>query len=253
MRLISLPAFEDNYIWALQNGADAIVVDPGDAGPVLALAGQGLQPIAVLITHHHLDHCGGVAALRERWPSLPVFAPHDDRFDFHFSTVGDGLRVAVGGWHFDVIGVPGHTLSHIAFVDEHHLFSGDTLFSLGCGRLFEGTPAQMYESLQKLARLPSHLQVCCGHESTLTNAAFALVVDPDNAALSARAEEARRLRAEGRSTLPVALASEQECNPFLRCDTAAVRNAISNRLGRTPADTIETFAELRRWKDEFRV
>lgn len=255
MRLTALPAFEDNYIWALvDDEGNAVIVDPGDAAPVLAASEAGLWPAGVLLTHHHPDHCGGVAGLRERWPSLPVFAPEDPRITEASERVGDGGRFRLNGWTFEVMAVPGHTLSHIAFLGAGgHLFCGDTLFSLGCGRLFEGSPAQMLASLDRLAAVPGVTAVCCGHEYTLANAAFARVVDPANDALRRRTEEAQAMRHAGRPTLPSTIATEQATNPFLRVDTPAIRHAIANRLGREPVDRVETFAELRRWKDGFRA
>ncbi|MBD9469325.1 hydroxyacylglutathione hydrolase [Pseudoxanthomonas sp. PXM01] len=259
MRLLALPAFEDNYIWALvDDEGDALVIDPGDAAPVLAATGNGLWPAAVLVTHHHPDHAGGIAALRARWPTLPVFAPEDDRIPDATERVGDRDTVAVKNWRLSVLAVPGHTRSHIAFHGggtdgQPHLFCGDTLFSLGCGRLFEGTPAQMLASLDRLVALPDASLVCCGHEYTLANAAFASAVDPYNPALRHRIEEARGMRQAGRPSLPVTLASEIASNPFLRVDTEAVRAAVSHRLGRNPVDRVETFATLRQWKNDFRA
>ena len=255
MRLTALPAFEDNYIWALvDDEGNAVIVDPGDAAPVLAASGLGLWPAGVLLTHHHPDHCGGVAALRERWPTLPVYAPEDARIPHATERVGEGSRFMLNNWDFTVLAVPGHTLSHIAFHGaEGHLFCGDTLFSLGCGRLFEGTPTQMLGSLERLAALPGGTAVCCGHEYTLANAAFARAVDPANDALRRRTEEAQAMRIAGRPTLPSALATELATNPFLRVDAPAIHAAVATRLGREPADRVETFAELRRWKDGFRA
>lgn len=253
MRLTALPAFEDNLVWCLIGGDDrAIVVDPGDAGPVLDAANDGLAPAAVLLTHHHHDHIGGVAALLERWPGLPVFAPVDERIAHATHRVRDGDGIDAAGMRFDVIEIPGHTRSHVAFIGAGAVFCGDTLFSLGCGRLFEGTAAQMHASLQRLASLAAATRVCCGHEYTQSNAAFALAVDPENAALRDRTDEVQRLLSQGKSTLPSTIASERACNPFLRCAMPRVRDAIATRLGRMPADDIETFAELRRWKDVFR-
>jgi hydroxyacylglutathione hydrolase len=255
MRLTALTAFEDNYIWALvDDEGNAVIVDPGDAAPVLAASSLGLWPAGVLLTHHHPDHCGGVATLRERWPTLPVYAPGDARIPEATERVGEGSRFKLNNWDFTVLAVPGHTLSHIAFHGaEGHLFCGDTLFSLGCGRLFEGTPAQMLESLERLAALPGASAVCCGHEYTLANAAFARAVDPANDALRRRTEEAQAMRNAGRPTLPSTLATELATNPFLRVDAPAVRASVARRLGREPADRVETFAELRRWKDGFRA
>lgn len=259
MRLLALPAFEDNYIWALvDDEGDALVIDPGDAAPVLAATGNGLWPAAVLVTHHHADHAGGIAALRARWPALPVFAPHDDRIPEASDRVGEGDVVQVKHWRLSVLEVPGHTRSHIAFHGGSpdaapHLFCGDTLFSLGCGRLFEGTPAQMLASLDRLAALPVTSLVCCGHEYTLSNAAFAATVDPHNPALRRRIEDARTMRHAGRPTLPVTLASETATNPFLRVDEDALVTAVGHRLGRAPVDRVETFATLRQWKNDFRA
>ena len=258
MRLQPLPAFADNYIWTLEGAASpasigAVIVDPGQAAPVLAAAAQGLRPALMLLTHHHPDHIGGAAELLRHWPRLPVFAPDDDRIDLECTRVGNGDWVERDGWHFEVLAVPGHTVSHIAFSGHGHLFCGDTLFSLGCGRLFEGTPAQMLASLERLAALPASTQVCCGHEYTLANAAFARVVDPDNPALRRRTEDATAMRQSGQPSLPSTLADEIAANPFLRVDADAIRAAITARLGRPPHDRIETFAELRRWKDGFRA
>jgi len=253
MRLTALPAFEDNYIWVLRDGPRALVVDPGDAAPVLAAAGEGLRPEAILLTHHHADHCGGVPTLLERWPGLPVFAPDDARIGLACERVGDGARLRLLERDVDVIAVPGHTRSHVAYRIDGHLFCGDTLFSLGCGRLFEGTPAQMHDSLLRLAALPGDTRVCCGHEYTLANAAFACEVEPGNAALRARRAEAVAQRASDRPTLPAVLDGERACNPFLRCAVPEVRQAAARRLGRDPADEVETFANLRAWKDEFRA
>ena len=254
MHLLPLPAFDDNYIWTWRDDAGrALVVDPGQAGQVLAAADDGLEPVGILLTHHHGDHVGGVDELRRRWPALPVIAPADDRIATASRRVGDGDRVTVGDWVFETIAVPGHTVSHIAFHGHGLLFCGDTLFSLGCGRLFEGTPAQMLGSLEQLAALPGDTRVCCGHEYTLSNAAFARVVEPDNPALARRIEEAQAMRQSGRPTLPSTLAVECATNPFLRIDAPGVRAAIAEHAGQAHDDRVQAFAALRRWKDGFRA
>ncbi|HZH43213.1 MAG TPA: hydroxyacylglutathione hydrolase [Lysobacter sp.] len=258
MPLRPLPALSDNYVWTL-TGPDggALVVDPGEAGPVLQAAAEGLRPAAILLTHHHADHIAGTAELLDRWPEIPVVAPSDGRITPASRRVEDGEELALAGFRLRVLAVPGHTRSHVAYHVDHGegqrwLFCGDTLFSLGCGRLFEGTAAQMHASLGRLAALPADTQVCCGHEYTLANAAFARVVEPDNPALARRIEEAQAMRDDGRPTLPSRLADELAANPFLRVAQPAVRAAVAARLGREPADGTETFAELRRWKDGFR-
>jgi hydroxyacylglutathione hydrolase len=249
MILTALPALADNYIWLLAQGGDALVVDPGEAGPVeRVLAERGLRLQAILLTHHHNDHIGAARELASRHGSR-VHAPHDERIAAADVRVGDGDRVMLErpAFTFDVLGVPGHTRSHIAFHGAGVLFCGDTLFSVGCGRLFEGTPAQMLASLERLAALPDDTRVCCGHEYTLANCAFARTVDPSNAALAARTEQATARRARGEPTVPSTLADERATNPFLRIDAPALRDTLG------VDDRVARFAELRRRKDEFRM
>jgi hydroxyacylglutathione hydrolase len=249
MILTALPALADNYIWLLAQGGDALVVDPGEAGPVeRVLAERGLRLQAILLTHHHNDHIGAARELASRHGSR-VHAPHDERIAAADVRVGDGDRVMLErpAFTFDVLGVPGHTRSHIAFHGAGVLFCGDTLFSVGCGRLFEGTPAQMLASLERLAALPDDTRVCCGHEYTLANCAFARTVDPSNAALAARTEQATARRARGAPTVPSTLADERATNPFLRIDAPALRDTLG------VDDRVARFAELRRRKDEFRM
>jgi len=256
MRVTPVPALSDNYIWLLSDAdGRTLIVDPGDAAPVLAaLERDRLTPQGVLLTHHHPDHIGGVPGILARHPRLPVIAPHDPRIATATRCVRDGETVSFDAplAHFDVIEIPGHTRSHIAFHGAGVVFAGDTLFSVGCGRLFEGTPAQMAASLDRLAALPGETLLCCGHEYTAANCAFAATVDPDNRALRERGEEVRATRARSQPTLPVTLAQERETNPFLRIDSAAIRAAASNALGASAAaDRVARFAWLRREKDGF--
>ena len=254
LRLHPLPAFEDNYIWTLAApDGRALIVDPGDASPVLAAAAEGLRPVAILLTHHHPDHAGGVAELRRRF-DIPCFAPHDARVPDQCDRVGDGDRVAITalGLEFDVIALPGHTLSHIAFHGHGYLFCGDTLFSLGCGRMFEGTARQMLGSLDRLAALPDDILVCCGHEYTLSNGRFSQVAEPDNPRRDLRLQEATRLRASGLPSVPSTMASERACNPFLRVDQPGILRTLQAQ-GLATEDREQSFAALRAWKDGFRA
>lgn len=259
MTLRALPALTDNYIWTLSaEDGRAIVVDPSQAGPVLAAVDAGLQPVAILLTHHHPDHIDGAAPLLERF-DIPCYAPVDPGIACATHRVGEGDAFVVPelNLQFTALEVHGHTRSHVAFHapatggESGIVFCGDTLFSLGCGRLFEGTPAQMLASLDKLASLPADTRVCCGHEYTLSNAAFAAVVDPHNLPLHARIAEAQALRERGQPTVPSTISDELACNPFLRVDTPAVRAAVERHVGKLLPERVDIFAALRQWKDGF--
>lgn len=256
MKIIPLPAFADNYLWLVHDGRRALVVDPGDAQPVLeALQQAGLQLTAILVTHHHADHTGGVQALREA-TGAEVFGPAGEDIPAPFTPLGDGDTLMALGVQWTVIDVPGHTAGHIAFyatdIDGAPLlFCGDTLFSGGCGRLFEGTPAQMLASLDRLAALPGATQVCCAHEYTLSNLRFARAVEPGNQDLRQYEEACRALRAQALPTLPSTVAMERRINPFLRSRERTVRQAVQEWRA-TADDETAVFAALRQWKNEFK-
>ncbi|ALG75032.1 hydroxyacylglutathione hydrolase [Azospirillum thiophilum] len=254
MEVILVPAFADNYIYVLRDAASGKVgvVDPGDAAPVRAeLERRGWSLTHIFLTHHHDDHIGGAGELKERYGASVVGARADaHRIPGLDVMLGDGDRTLFGGQTARVLAVPGHTSGHIAFWFEaaDSLFCGDTLFSLGCGRLFEGTPAQMWGSLQELRALADQTRVYCGHEYTLSNGRFALTVDPGNAALHRRMEEVAELRDRNQPTIPTSIGMERRTNPFLRADDPGVQAAV----GMAGAPAVEVFAELRRRKDHFR-
>jgi hydroxyacylglutathione hydrolase len=250
-----VPAFKDNYIWLIVNNASrhAAIVDPGDAVPVLdALAQSSLQPVAILTTHHHGDHVGGVAGLLER-RRMPVFGPAGEQIPGRTHPLREGDVIAIDGLgaSFRVLDIPGHTAGHIAYIGHGMAFTGDTLFTSGCGRLFEGTAPQMHASLSKLAALPRQTQIYCGHEYTQANLRFAAVVEPGNVDIQARATACAALRARGLPTVPAALELEHRTNPFLRVHVPAVREAAEGFDGSRLHDHAAVFAALRRWKDGF--
>ena len=249
----AIPAFADNYIWLVSTGGNqCAVVDPGDAGPVQQVLMQnGLELSYILITHHHADHTGGMAELANSH-GAQVYGPVDSRISGLDRTLAenDSISLPLLELEFRVLEVPGHTRSHIAFYGHGCLFCGDTLFSAGCGRLFEGTPEQMQTSLDKLAVLPADTQVFCAHEYTLSNCDFALAVEPDNAELLRRASEVEAARAIGRSTVPSRLGEELAVNPFLRSREPSVIAAAQERNPRAEAGA-STLAEIRAWKDSF--
>lgn len=253
IRIEPIPAFNDNYLWLLSRGADAAVVDPGDAAPVLArLAQRQLQLVTILVTHHHGDHVGGVEAL-VRASGAHVFGPRGESIPAIGTRLAGADTIEVLGQRLHVIDVPGHTRGHIAYHAPAlgAVFCGDTLFACGCGRLFEGTPEQMSASLAALAALPAETRVYCAHEYTLANILFALAVEPDNAALSQRRRRCEEKRARGEPTVPSTIGEELATNPFLRCDVPAVRARAEREAAGAAASAVATFAALRAWKNRF--
>lgn len=283
LKLIPLPAFADNYLWLLHDGRRALVVDPGDATPVLRfLQAQGLRLETILVTHHHADHTGGVDELRQA-TGARVYGPAGEPIPGPYLPLHEGDALNALGLDFQVLEVPGHTSGHIAYYAAQAsfsvtggapdkalppldtpstpgpahspgrplLFCGDTLFSGGCGRLFEGTPAQMLASLDKLAALPGNTCVCCTHEYTLSNLRFALAVEPGNAALTAYHAQCVQLRAHDQPTLPTTIANELLINPFLRTRQAAVKEAAKH-VDAQAHDDVSVFAAIRQWKNQFK-
>lgn len=251
MRVLPVPCLSDNYAYLVTaGGADAVVVDPSEAEPVIAaLEREGLRLVGILNTHHHFDHVGGNEALVARFGAMPVFAHESDRGRVPGQTddVKEGRAIEIGGLRFEALHVPGHTTGAVAYVGHGAVFTGDTLFVAGCGRLFEGTPATMFTSLcEKLAALPGDTQVYCGHEYTASNLRFAQHVEPDNAAVKEKLAKVTAMRERGEATVPSTIADERATNPFLRVGEASVKSAFP---GETAADVL---GAVRKAKDTFK-
>lgn len=254
VEIFPIPALTDNYIWCIHDGCYAVVVDPGDAKPVVdTLLKHGLRLGSILITHHHYDHVGGIAALNQMFPNVQVIGPNNHNISNLNRMVKEGDEIVFDniGLKLSVMDVPGHTLDHIAFYNNDMLFCGDTLFCAGCGRLFEGTPAQMLSSLKKLASLPDSIPVYCTHEYTLANLAFAEAVEPENQQIKALIESVSKLREADLPSLPSSLKLEKQINPFLRSHIKTHWAHIENKTNTTINNEESAFAAVRKWKDRF--
>ena len=255
LNIVPILSFQDNYIWTLHDGKHAVMVDPGDATPARAyLDTHKLKLTAILCTHHHGDHVGGVRELAQLY-NVPVYGPRNENIPGVNHPVGDGDTISIAelGIELEVLDIPGHTSGHVAYLGKGALFCGDTLFSGACGKLCEGTAAQLYNSLQRLANLPDDTRVYCGHEYTESNLLFALACEPGNAQLKQRQTDVRALRAAGKPTLPSTIALEKAINPFLRCTEPDVIRNLEQQLGSKLAALNETavFTALREWKNAF--
>jgi hydroxyacylglutathione hydrolase len=257
MNLLPLPAFSDNYIWLLQHQGLALVVDPGESTPVSHWLKENNHRLdCILVTHHHGDHTGGVSALQREW-GAKVYGPASEKLGFDYQAMAQGSELSWQGLNFRTIDVPGHTAGHVAYYAEPAdqtplLFCGDTLFSAGCGRLFEGTAEQMLQSMDKLAALPSTTRVCCAHEYTMSNLKFANAVEPDNFILKNYISHCEQLRSQNLPTLPAELGNELQINPFLRTRKPSVINAVKKMAPKVTDNEAEIFAQLRIWKNEYK-
>lgn len=250
----AITALEDNYIWAIvhPNIQQCVVVDPGEATPVIDyLQDRELQLKAILITHHHWDHTGGIEQLLEQYPDIQVYGPANESIPgmTTFLSNGDVIELPEIGLHLETLDIPGHTLGHIAFYGHGNVFCGDTLFTAGCGKIFEGTTEQMYQSLQKIAALPEETLIYCGHEYTQQNLRFAQVVEPSNQEITKRAADVDRIRRQNQATVPAPLLLEKLTNPFLRTGEQAVKNAAEEYIGHTLSSEVEILKTLREWKN----
>ncbi len=247
-------AFRDNYIWTwLDKPANkAWVVDPGEAAPVIRTLGElGVDLGGVLITHHHYDHSGGIKELLNRWPNIPIFGSYKSVIKEINSPVHEGMEIECGPLHLKILEIPGHTLDHIAYWNDAILFSGDTLFSAGCGKVFEGTPEMMYQSLTKLINLSDSIKIYCGHEYTQANLKFAQQVEPQNPNIVSKLKIVTELREANKPTLPSLLSEEKIVNPFLRCHEENVIKSVQQHAHSSISNPIDVFTELRSWKNTF--
>lgn len=255
MQIIPIPSLKDNYIWAIIENTQAIIVDPGEATPVLTfLKQQKLSLLAILITHHHWDHTNGIADILKEYP-VPVYGPaHENIPDMtHPLTATTALRIAGFPHNITVFDIPGHTSQHIAYYIQDALFCGDTLFAAGCGRLFEGTANEMMASLQTITALPDNTRLYCAHEYTLNNLRFAQHVEPDNQQITMRIQHVAELRRNHLPSLPSTISEEKATNPFLRCDSKELKKNVEKHVGINLNDTLAVFTALRKWKDGYKL
>ncbi|OAT25202.1 hydroxyacylglutathione hydrolase [Proteus myxofaciens] len=251
MELIRIPALSDNYIWLLSNeNRECVIIDPSEAEPVIeALNQHSLTPIAILLTHHHLDHVGGVSELVKTYPSIAVFGPQETQSKGATHIIHDQEKIIVGDFHFSVMGTPGHTLGHVSYYCEPYLFCGDTLFSGGCGRLFEGTAQQMFSSLQKINALPDDTLICCAHEYTLSNMEFAHHIMPKNTLITDYLSQVKEMRSHLQPTIPTTLKNEKNINLFLKSDDIDLQSILD--ITNNTYAPIKTFTKIRELKDNF--
>lgn len=253
MTILPIRAFHDNYIWCLIDSAESkcLVIDPGQAAPVLGFLQQNqLQLTHILITHHHFDHTDGIQELTHRFEAI-VYGPRHETIPSVQFKVDESDQITIFNTRFKVLDIPGHTKGHIAYYGAGSVFCGDTLFTAGCGKIFEGTPPQMWDSLQKINSLPSETLIYCGHEYTLSNLKFALEVEPLNSAIQERYENVKSLQAQDKPTVPAPLSLERATNPFLRCQEATLIAAVEKKYAKKLRNSIEVFAHLREWKNNF--
>ena len=255
IEVIPVPAFQDNYIWLIHNSTQSSVaiVDPGDANPVITtLKKLKLTPVAILITHHHADHTGGIHKLRDSY-DIPIYGPINETIpEITFPLKdGDNIEITELGAEFEILDVPGHTLGHIAYYGHDRVFIGDTLFLSGCGRLFEGTAEEMYNSLEKIKALPGKTQIYCGHEYTLDNLRFAKLLEPTNLHITKKIELSKKARNKNLPTVPGTLNVEKNTNPFLRVQEPCVIAAAEKKIGHKLSNSIDVFSAIRQWKDTF--
>ncbi|MDR2924845.1 MAG: hydroxyacylglutathione hydrolase [Azoarcus sp.] len=255
LNVTPLPFAHDNYLWLIDNARHAALVDPGEAATALAALENGsLEPAAILLTHHHHDHTGGVEEIVARYPKIPVYGPSKDDIASVSHPVENGDRICIESLNFElqVIGVAAHTRGHVAYLGHGMLFCGDALFSAGCGRVFEGSPSDLELALGRLARLNDETKVYCAHEYTLANLAFARAVEPENTERDRYAARCEALREQGKPTLPSTIAIERAINPFLRTDVETVIKAVATHCDTRPANMLSCLAALRAWKDVFK-